>query len=152
MPRRRYTPPSRPPAPRHDGFSPGQQRVFLETLAAAASVRDAAHAAGISRNTAYRHRDDPRAIDFRAGWDTAIARAVGVLIDTAFGRAIDGVEEPVFHDGKQVGTRIRHDGQLPRFLIDRRFGFAPRAVRIALDGSHHSRELHTAGSLGDHVD
>jgi hypothetical protein len=56
-----------------------------------------------------------------------MGRALQLLGDTAFERAVDGVEEPVFWKGEQVGTRRRYNDRLLMFLLRARdpWSFAP---------------------------
>lgn len=107
------------PTPRHDGFTPERQTLFLDALASSGSVSTAAQAAGVSRTAAYnfRNRDDAAGEAFRAAWDGRLRQAVAVLAETAFDRAINGVEVPVFHKGEQIGIRIRHNDRLLMFLL-----------------------------------
>ena len=109
----------RPETPRHDGFTPERQAAFLDALAASGSISAAAQAVGLSRTAIYnlRNREDGAGAAFRAAWDARLRQAVAVLAETAFDRAINGVEEPVFHKGEQVGTRIRHNDRLLMFLL-----------------------------------
>ena len=110
---------SSPETPRHDGFTPERQAAFLDALAASGSISAAAQAVGLSRTAIYnlRNREDEAGAAFRAAWDARLRQAVAVLAETAFDRAINGVEEPVFHKGEQVGTRIRHNDRLLMFLL-----------------------------------
>jgi hypothetical protein len=105
------------PIPHHDGFSRPKQRLFLETLGITGSVKAAAAAAGVSRVTVYRLRNAPDGALFRAGWEEALARAYTLLADLALSRAIEGVEEPVFWKGEEVGTRTRYNDRLLMFLM-----------------------------------
>ena len=60
------------PAPqsfRRDGWTPGRQLAFLDTLARTRCVTRAAAAAGMSRESAYRLRRRPSAALFAAAWD-----------------------------------------------------------------------------------
>lgn len=129
------------PAPRHDGFTPERQRHFLETLAATASVADAAKAAGVSRTTAYRRRAEPDADAFRLGWAAAVAHGFDRLVDTAFERAVNGVEHPILHQGETVGTRTVHNDRLLMFLLRRRSDFVPTSARY-VGNALHTRELY----------
>ena len=110
---------SSPETPRHDGFTPERQAAFLDALAGSGSVSAAAQAVGLSRTAIYnlRNREDEAGAAFRAAWDARLKQAVAVLAETAFDRAINGVEEPVFHKGEQIGTRIRHNDRLLMFLL-----------------------------------
>ena len=106
-------------------FDAAAQRVFIEALAETGSVKDAARRAGVSRMTAYRQRHAPDAHAFRAGWSEALARAVAMLADVALSRAIDGVEEPVFWKGEEIGTRTRYNDRLLMFLLRERGMYNP---------------------------
>ena len=110
---------SSPEITRHDGFTPERQAAFLDALAASGSISAAAQAVGLSRTAIYnlRNREDEAGAAFRAAWDARLRQAVAVLAETAFDRAINGVEEPVFHKGEQVGTRVRHNDRLLMFLL-----------------------------------
>lgn len=102
---------------RHDGWDAQSQKTFIETLAATASVTDAAKAAGKSRNSAYALRNRADAAAFQAAWDDALRASVAVLAGTAFDRAINGIEEPIYYKGHHVGHRQRHDNKLLMFLL-----------------------------------
>ncbi len=39
------------------------------------------------------------------------------LGDAAFSRALNGVSEPVWYKGEQIGARVRHDNRLLMFLL-----------------------------------
>jgi hypothetical protein len=138
MPRRipvRATAPAVPepapitPAQRHDGLTPERQRIFFETLAATGSVSRAAKACGLSRQALYAHRNRADVPAFREAWDVAMSCAINILGDIAFDRAVDGVEEPVFWKGEQVGTRRRYNDNLLMTLLRVRdpFAFAPQS-------------------------
>ncbi|MGI4877399.1 MAG: hypothetical protein ACRYG4_07925 [Janthinobacterium lividum] len=60
---------------RHDGWTAVRQGVFLAALGDGAAVATAADAAGMSRESAYRLRRNPRAADFAARWATIDAMA-----------------------------------------------------------------------------
>ncbi|MGI4876811.1 MAG: hypothetical protein ACRYG4_04940 [Janthinobacterium lividum] len=53
---------------RNDGWTAVRQAVFLAALGDGAAVATAADAAGMSRESAYRLRRNPRAADFAARW------------------------------------------------------------------------------------
>jgi hypothetical protein len=116
-----------PTTQRQDGITPERQRRFIEALAATGSVADAARQAGVSRQAFYALRNRSGSRAFREAWDTAMGHALQLLGDTAFERAVDGVEEPVFWKGEQVGTRRRYNDRLLMFLLRARdpWSFAP---------------------------
>ncbi|KQN81128.1 helix-turn-helix domain containing protein [Sphingomonas sp. Leaf62] len=104
--------------PRSDGWSDKKQRDFIETLADGGSVADAARAVGMSPSTAYRLRRSPGGEAFARAWDAAVAQAVGMLVDVAFDRAINGTVEPVLDaEGRRVGSRHRPGDRMLMFLL-----------------------------------
>ena len=110
---------------RHDGWTIERQKDFIERLAASASVTDAARYVGMSRQSA---RDlYNRSAPFRAAWDEAVKASVAVLAETAFDRAVNGVQEQVWYKGRMVGFREKHDNRLLMFLLRVRdpLNFAP---------------------------
>lgn len=137
-------PPSLPSVRRArlDGFDPAKQRAFLSVLAETGSVAQACAAVGIARSTAYKLRLLPEAQSFRVAWEEAMAQGVRLLADTALARALDGVEEPVFWKGEQIGTKRRYNDRLLMFLLENRWVYAPLVApephrpldRVALHG------------------
>lgn len=101
---------SNTPAIRHDGWTAARKAQFLEALAADGNVRAACARVGLSREAAYRlRRREPL---FARAWAAAqlLAREnVGEVLGT---RAIEGIEEEVWHRGEVVGTRRRYDTRL----------------------------------------
>lgn len=96
-----------------------RQRTFLRALLAGQPVARAADAAGIKWSTLYVwRRDHP---NFRAAWDDAARlgiEAMAARFDAALvERAVDGVDEPVFRNGEQIGTRRRYSDALLMFGI-----------------------------------
>jgi len=112
---------------RHDGWTIARQKEFLELLAATASVSDAARGVGMSRTSAYRLYNRADAGAFRTAWDQALAAARNVLATTAYDRAVNGVEEIVYHQGQRVGVRWKYNDRLLMFLLRVRdpLNFAP---------------------------
>lgn len=93
-----------------------RKKIFLKTLAKTGRIGYSARAAGYSCSTylARVRRLDP---DFSNQWDEAIDIAMDILEDAAHERAVDGVEEPVFHKGVIVGHKLRYsDGLLTTLL------------------------------------
>jgi hypothetical protein len=91
-----------------------RRQTFLRLLAAGEPVITAADAANIPRSTLYLwRRDAPR---FREAWDSAAELGMGALADrfqsALVQRAVDGVDEPVFHAGKLAGYRKRYSDAL----------------------------------------
>ncbi len=106
--------------PRHDGWTPKRQRDFIEALADTGSVASACRAVGLNTNGAYRLRRKPGAETFSAAWDAALDAGVRRLEDAAMDRALNGVEQPVWSYGKQVGTRTKHNDHLLMFVLRNR--------------------------------
>lgn len=95
---------------------------FCEALRRNGSVTDACRAVGKSTTSAYKARERDRA--FRMAWDRALMAVRPKLEDEAVRRAVEGVEEPVFHGGKQVGVKRKYSDGLLKMLIER--GADPR--------------------------
>ena len=95
---------------RHDGWTAARKAQFLEVLAGDGNVRAACARVGLSREAAYRLRR--RDALFARAWAAAQLHArerVGEVLGT---RAIEGIEEQVWHRGEVVGTRRRYDTRL----------------------------------------
>jgi hypothetical protein len=97
---------------------------FLETLRGCGNIRESAAAAGVHRATAYRARDADA--EFAEAWDDALDEAADVLEMEARRRAIDGVEEPVYFRGREVGKVRRYSDTLLMFLLK---GIRPEKYR-----------------------
>ena len=101
---------------------------FLRHLEECGSVRRAARAANIGRNTVYVwRRKQP---EFAAEWKAALEVAADLLQDEAFRRAHEGVDEPVFYQGKQVDTVKRYSDSLLMFLLK---GLKPEKYRDRIE-------------------
>ena len=90
---------------REDGWTPGRQRMFLGLLADFACVEKAAQCVHMTERSAYRLRRRAGAESFAAAWDRALHENAAKLEDRLMNLALNGREEAVFHQGKQVGTR-----------------------------------------------
>ena len=101
---------SHTPALRHDGWTPARKVQFLEALAQEGNVSAACARAGLSREAAYRlRRRDP--LVARA-WAAALVQASDNVAEIVGTRAIEGIEEEVWHCGEVRGTRRRYDTRL----------------------------------------
>ena len=121
-----------PREPRNDLFSPERQTQFLSALSEVGSVRIACARVGVSVQTAYLHRR--RSARFAAGWDGALVLARQVAEDVLAFRALEGVEEPVFYRGEQVGSRLKFDARLllaHLARLDAHVAASPHALRRA---------------------
>ena len=88
---------------------------FLTALREGATVAGACKAAKIGRSTAYEWRGKDE--DFAAAWDEALEDGTDALEDEAKRRGADGVDEPVFYQGKQVSTVTKYSDTLLMFLL-----------------------------------
>lgn len=102
------------PRQRHDGFTAVKKTRFLTFLVKEGCVVAAAHRAGISARTVYRHQEsDPQ---FLRWCGLALEMAGTPLELTAWQRAVEGVEE-AFACGGKVHTRRRYSEGLLRLLL-----------------------------------
>jgi len=115
---------------RHDGWTPERQLGFIEALADTGSVRAAANTVNMTPEGAYLLRRHPEATEFRKAWEAALALGIQRIEDVAMDRALNGVEVPVYHFGKIIGTRIVYNDRLLMFMLRNR---APK--RFAADGA-----------------
>ena len=100
---------------RRDGFSAERKQLFLTALRSGYGVLEACALVGVSNRTAYNHRDrDPV---FAGDWGLAVRMFRAPLELAAFQRGVEGIEEPVFHHGRQVGTRRRYSDALLKTLL-----------------------------------
>jgi hypothetical protein len=99
-----------------NGFGPEKQAVFLEILAEKGNVSAAAKFVGISRTEAYRtyQRDET----FAALWDEALEIACDILEAEAHRRAVEGVDEPVFYRGEEIGAIKKYSDTLLLRLLE----------------------------------
>lgn len=92
-----------------------QKKQFLETLRDSANVTAGAERAGITRHLAYATRKRDK--DFRRAWDDALQAALDDLEGALRGRALHGVEQPVFYGGKECGRVRTYNDALGMFLL-----------------------------------
>lgn len=90
-------------------------KAFLEELKTGCIVSRAASIADIQRAHAYQYRDHHPW--FKAAWYEAKEEAMDSLEFEARRRAVDGVDEPVFHMGEQCGAKRRYSDTLLIFLM-----------------------------------
>ena len=102
------------------GFGARRRATFLDGLRAGLSVSAAAAAAGVKRPIVYYYRD--KDTDFAAAWVSAIEDGTDRLEDEAFRRAIEGVEKPVYYQGKPIGRVRDYSDSLLMFMLRARRG------------------------------
>lgn len=100
---------------RHDGFTPGKQRAFLEGLKETGCVEDACRAAGISDTTAYRTRR--KLPEFARSWNVALAMAATPVDMIAFERATIGADKVIIREGKVVQIERRPSDVILRAIM-----------------------------------
>ena len=115
-----------------NSFTPERREVFFQVLEDTCSPKQAAAAAGISRNTAFYHKANDH--EFRSRWDKAVEVALDALLDEAYRRAALGYDEPVIHQGRvatvadpETGeerplTVHKHSDRLLEVLLKFRYG------------------------------
>lgn len=99
--------------------------LFLGSLRTTGNVGLSCTAASIGRSTVYEWRGKDEA--FASAWADALEEAADVLLAEARRRAIEGVEEPIMHQGQVVTTVRRYSDLLLIFLLKsaRRRDFDP---------------------------
>lgn len=96
-------------------LTPEKLTAFCAALAETCNVGKACAAVGISRTTAYCWKEeDP---EFAAAWERALKIGQTALEDEAHRRAFEGVDEPVFHRGKECGSVRKYSDTLAIFLL-----------------------------------
>jgi len=100
----------------HEIVADRKAELFLEWLASTGQVVLSAKKAGYTTPMAlYKKRREDE--DFAQRWEEALQQATDTLEDEAIRRARDGVDEPVFYQGRQVGTVTKYSDQLLQFLL-----------------------------------
>jgi hypothetical protein len=91
------------------------KEIFLTALAECGNVTYAASRAGIPRRTVYalRKKDE----EFAKAWRESADIGVRILEDEACRRAMEGVETPVFYQGKEVGVVRKYSDTLLMALL-----------------------------------
>ena len=123
-------------------FDDRRKLKFLKELAISSHVANSAAAANVAVSTVYLWRErDP---EFFRAWMRSLAAGYELLEMDMLERARNGVEKPVFHDGKEIST-VRHynDGIGVKLLMAHRQMVAltramendisPEEVRASLD-------------------
>ncbi len=88
--------------------------VFLECLADVPNVQGACRAAGISRQSAYDHRErDP---EFARRWQDAMEASTDDLVGEMYRRARKGHDKPVYQGGELIGHTREFSDVLAIFL------------------------------------
>ena len=107
---------------------------FLAALSEVGLMTHAAEMVGVDRISVWRRKkSDP---DFAAAIDEAIDMATDKLEAEARRRAVEGIEEPVYHMGQIVGKRIVYSDPLMALLLKgrRKNVFADRVEKTGAGG------------------
>lgn len=117
-----------------------RQTLFLEALARGVSVAAAAEAAGVTRSTVSRWRQQDSG--FRREWQAAEEAGTDAIEDEALRRAVSGTDKPVFRGGEIVGhVKDYSDAMLTMLLKARR---PERYATTKLGGEHDILDLQGA--------
>lgn len=106
-------------AGRHDGWTPDRIRTFLDALADCGVASDAARAAGMSVQSAYRLRNSAAGRAFHLAWNAALQLARRRLADEVMSRALHGCVDVIVRDGQIWGERHRYDNRLTMAVLAR---------------------------------
>jgi len=104
-----------------------KKRLFWETFTATGSLAASARAAGVTlaearrlkRDAAAPPADGPPSAGVGGPPEDAAAleSAIAALESEAVRRALEGVEIPVFHQGRECGSTVKHSDTLLMFLL-----------------------------------
>lgn len=96
-------------------YSPDWKAKFLAALAESPNVTRAAKLAGITRTYVYAVRGEDK--EFALAWDNALEAAIDNAIGEVYRRGVEGVEEPIFYQGKESGAVRKYSDNLLMFLV-----------------------------------
>lgn len=97
-----------------------KQADFLSWFSELASVARSCRKAKVSRATFYVWYNNPKEAKFRALYEEACKQALVALEDEAVRRAFEGVNRPVFQNGKKVGQIKEYSDTLLIVLLKAR--------------------------------
>ncbi len=92
-----------------------KRQAFLAALAETANVLKSSEIAKIARRTAYDWKSADS--EFAEAWERALDIGADALEDEAVRRAVEGVDEPVFYQGKACGVVRKYSDTLLIFLL-----------------------------------
>ena len=94
----------------NESVTPEKRARFLALLSECGNVTRAAEESGCGRVMLYKIRREDEA--FAAEWETAADIGAKRLEDEARRRAVEGWQDPVWHQGQQVGTVRKYSDTL----------------------------------------
>lgn len=103
-------------------------RQFLEALAGSGSVTAAAKSVHMSRDSAYKLRARLAGTPFDLAWEGALENGIRQVAHEAIDRAINGVVQPVYYKGEEVGERRVFNENLTRLILDNPSRFGRQAL------------------------
>ena len=122
-------------------FTENMKLTFLDALRETCNVSAAARQVGFNVSTVYYHRKED--IIFQQRWDEALREGIELLEFKAQERAFEGVLEPVFYKGDEVGSVRKYSDALTMFLLK---AHAPERFR---ERSEVKQELSGGVALND---
>lgn len=122
--------------------TPKKKKEFLIQVAEnGGNVSKAAEVVAVNRKTFYEHRAKNK--KFKEDWDKAVDRGIDRLEDEAKRRAFDGVDEPVFYQGEEVGSVRKYSDTLLIFLLKgHRKKYRERHEITGADGQPLTSSIH----------
>ena len=90
--------------------TPVKRAKFLSVLSECGNVTRAAEESGLNRQFLYRYKTQDE--EFSAAWEEAADIGAKRLEDEARRRAVEGWQDPVWHQGQQVGTVRKYSDTL----------------------------------------
>lgn len=117
-------------------LSQEDKEAFLKTYRETANFTLAAKAAGRSVRSFFNLRR--KDADFAEECESARRQAIDRVLGSLWDLALNGVEEPIFYQGKCVGVKVRRDEKAHEFLLERmapdEFGRKDRTEITGKDG------------------
>jgi hypothetical protein len=109
-------------------------QIFLDGFEQSGRVDKACKLAGISRTTAYRHRQSDE--DFALAWHDIEEAVTDAMEREAWRRSTEGVDKPIFYRGEQIATVKEFSDPLMMFMLRAR---NPAKYREQFDFKHSGR-------------
>lgn len=88
---------------------------FFDALERGLGVTESARVAGYARRSVYEYRD--KDTEFAARWQDAVQNHIETMEMEADRRALEGVEEPVYYQGKECGRVRKFSDNLLMFRL-----------------------------------
>ena len=97
-------------------WSAKREAAFLAALAESSNVAMSLRTSGLGETAVYRRR--AHYAEFAAKWSAALREGYLKLEGEMLGRALAGVEKPVWHGGKQIGTVTEYNDRTALALLN----------------------------------